>query len=182
MGRLDATDARLLLGLIADARASAVSLAARLGLSRNTVQARLGRLETAHLLRSYEHRVDPAALGYPLTAFLFVRVTQRRLDVIGEDLAAIPEVIEVTGLSGAADLLVRVAAKDDEHLYAIAGRVLAVEGVERTDTALAMRRMVDYRVTPLLRRLAEAGPRRTPVPGGQRVASARGSTSDSTDA
>jgi DNA-binding Lrp family transcriptional regulator len=155
--RFDATDARILLGLIADARASAVSLAGRLGLSRNTVQARLARLETGQMLKSYEHRVDPAALGYPLTAFILARVTQRRLDVIATDLAAIPEVLEVTGLSGAVDLIIRVAATDDEHLYAIAGRVLAVEGVERTETALAMRQLVNYRVAPLLERLVMAG-------------------------
>lgn len=40
---LDATDARLLRELVANPRATGVELAARLGLSRNTVQARLAR-------------------------------------------------------------------------------------------------------------------------------------------
>ena len=74
--RLDPTDARIVLALAADPRSSAIAIADRLGLSRNTVQARLARLESSGVLLSYEHRVDPAALGYPLTAFLFVPSTQ----------------------------------------------------------------------------------------------------------
>jgi hypothetical protein len=41
-----------------------------------------------------------------------------------------------------------------EDLYRIAGQILAVPGVERTSTALVMRQLVDYRITPLLRRVA----------------------------
>jgi len=44
--RVDATDARLLLALSADPRATVLSLAQTLGLARNTVQARLARLES----------------------------------------------------------------------------------------------------------------------------------------
>jgi DNA-binding Lrp family transcriptional regulator len=152
---LDKTDARLLLALTRDPRATVVALAGTLGLSRNTVQARLERLEQRRALTSFEHRVEPSALGYPLTAFVTVRVTQRLLDSVAEELAAIPAVVEVFGLSGVTDLLVRVVARDADDLYRVAGTILATHGVERTETALAMRHMVPYRVTALLRRLAD---------------------------
>jgi DNA-binding Lrp family transcriptional regulator len=152
---LDSTDARLLGALADDPRAPVITLAAALGLSRNTVQARLARLEQRHALTSFEHRVEPAALGYPLTAFMTVTVTQRLLDRVSQALADIPEVVEVFGLSGATDLLVRVVARDADDLYRIAGNVLATRGVERTETALAMRRLVAYRVTGLLQRLVD---------------------------
>jgi DNA-binding Lrp family transcriptional regulator len=84
-----------------------------------------------------------------------VTVTQRLLDRVSQALADIPEVVEVFGLSGATDLLVRVVARDADDLYRIAGNVLATRGVERTETALAMRRLVTYRVTGLLQRLVE---------------------------
>jgi DNA-binding Lrp family transcriptional regulator len=48
--RLDATDARLLLALSADPRATVLSLAQQLGLARNTVQTRLARLESGGVL------------------------------------------------------------------------------------------------------------------------------------
>jgi DNA-binding Lrp family transcriptional regulator len=152
---LDATDARLLLALRDDPRATVLALAERVGLARNTVQARLARLEQGGALTSFEQRIDPAALGYPLTAFITVQVTQRMLAELADSLRAVPEVVEVFGLSGPTDLLVRVVAADAEDLYRIAGQILATPGVERTDTALVMRRLVDHRLTPLLRRLAD---------------------------
>ncbi|MDT7664740.1 MAG: hypothetical protein QOD04_4296, partial [Pseudonocardiales bacterium] len=71
--RADALDARLLLALTEEPRATTVALAERLGLSRNTVQARLAALEARGVLTTFERRIDPAALGYPLTAFVTVQ-------------------------------------------------------------------------------------------------------------
>jgi DNA-binding Lrp family transcriptional regulator len=151
---VDATDAQLLLAMNDEPRATSLALAARLGLSRNTVQARLSKWERVEMLRPFAHRVDPATLGYPLTAFVMARVTQRLLDSVAAELSDIPEVIEVLGISGAVDLLIQVVATDDEDLYEIAGRILSIEGIERTETSLVMRRLVDHRVQPLLERLA----------------------------
>ncbi len=150
---LDGTDARLLLALTEDPRATVLALAERVGLSRNTVQARLARFEERGVLTTFEQRIEPAALGCPLTAFITIRVTQRELDAVGRALTAIPEVLEVFGLSGPTDLLARVVAGDADDLYRIAGQILATPGVERTETALVMRRLVDYRATPLIERL-----------------------------
>ncbi|MFE3195655.1 Lrp/AsnC family transcriptional regulator [Nocardia sp. NPDC059240] len=150
---LDATDARLLLELVANPRATGVELAARLGLSRNTVQARLARWEAAGVLASFERRVDPRALGYSLAAFVAVIVDQHRLDSVVAELAEIPEVTEVCGVSGTTDLTVRVVAVDAEDLYRLTGRILKVPGVERTNMALVMQQLVGPRITPLLDRL-----------------------------
>lgn len=159
---LDATDARLLLALTARPRATVLALADELGISRNTVQARLTRLEQDGLLDSFERRVKPATLGYPLTAFVTTTVTQRMLDEVAAALADIPEVLEVHGMSGQTDLLVHVVAADATDLYRIAGQILAIRGVERTNTALVMLDLVPYRITPLLKRLLpdEASKRR----------------------
>ncbi|MEW2404547.1 Lrp/AsnC family transcriptional regulator [Streptomyces sp. NPDC046862] len=151
---LDATDARILLALDADPRATVVALAERLGLSRNTVQARVARMEQGSALGPFERRVVPKALGYPLTAFITAQVDQHRLAEVSQALAGLAEVVEVFGLSGETDLLVRVVATDAEDLYRIAGQILAVPGIERTTTALAMRELVPHRVTPLLRHAA----------------------------
>ncbi|GAA0964082.1 Lrp/AsnC family transcriptional regulator [Actinocorallia libanotica] len=152
---VDAIDARLLLALADDPRATTVALAERTGIARNTAQTRLTRLERTGALDTFERRVSPEALGYPLTAFITAQVTQRRLDETASALAAVPEVLEVHGISGTVDLLIHVAAKDADDLYRIAGLILAVPGIERSSTALAMRRLVPYRVAPLLRRAAD---------------------------
>ncbi|MEV0579878.1 MULTISPECIES: Lrp/AsnC family transcriptional regulator [unclassified Streptomyces] len=152
--RIDSTDARLLLALTAQPRATTVALAEESGLSRNTVQARLAGLDRSGAVESFERRIDPSALGYPLTAFVTTQVAQRRLAEVANALAAIPEVLQVHGLSGDTDLLVQVVSTDAEDLYRVAGLILDIPGVERTSTALVMRRMVDYRIAPLLRRSA----------------------------
>ena len=148
--RVDSVDARILRALTVDPRATVVALAESTGLARNTVHARLNRLEAEGVLQSLERRIDPVALGYPMTAFIFVTVVQRKLAPIAENLEGIPEVLEVYGLSGVTDLLVHIVARDADDLYRIAGRILDIDGVEKTTTGLAMRRLVDYRLTPLL--------------------------------
>lgn len=149
---IDGLDARLLLKLAGNPRATTVALANEVGIARNTAHARLTRMEQNGALDSPERRINPEALGYPLTAFVTTQVRQHKLDEVAAALAAIPEVLQVHGLSGATDLLVHVVAAGAEDLYRIAGQILAIQHVERTNTALVMRQLVPYRITPLLQR------------------------------
>ncbi len=158
MHPVDTTDTRLLQAISKDPRRTVVALAQKLGLSRNTVQARMVQLEKKGVFLSFERRINTASLGYPLTAFIQVHVQQQRLAAISEHIAAVPEVIEAFGLTGQADILVRVVAVDAEDLFRINGKILSCEGVERCDTSLAMGELVPFRVEPLLAR----GPRTAP--------------------
>lgn len=107
---------------------------------------------------TFERRVDPRALGYPLAAFVAVVVDQHTLDSVVDELAEVPEVTEVCGMTGPTDLTVRVVARDADDLYRIAGRILKIPGVERTNMALVMRQLVGPRTAPLLRRMANPNP------------------------
>lgn len=157
--RVDAIDAKIIKALSDDPRATVIALADTTKVSRNTVQARLSKLESEHVLRSLERRIDPAALGYPLTAFILTRVTQRKLAQIADALEQVPEVIEVHGLGGVTDLMIHVVAREADDLYRVAGRILDIDGVEQTTTSLVMRKLVEYRVTPLLDDLIHRNPR-----------------------
>lgn len=119
---IDPTDARLLLALVTRPRATAIALAGQTGLSRNTVQARLAKLTEEGVLDSFERQVPPAVLGYPLTAYITVQVTQRRLDEVAAALARVPEVLQVDGISGQTDLLVHAVAAGADDLYRTAVR------------------------------------------------------------
>jgi len=150
MGSLDRVDLELLTALADDHRATVVALAERLGLSRNTVQARMLRLERAGIFQSFERAMSPAALGLPIEAMISVIVRQADIPRITAAIAEIPEVIQAHGLSGQVDLLVRVAARDTQHLFDVDARILGVEGVERTETSLVMGEVIGYRVRPIL--------------------------------
>jgi DNA-binding Lrp family transcriptional regulator len=147
---LDRIDLELLKVLASDHRATVVALADRLGLSRNTVQARMARLDKAGAFLSYERAISSDALGFPIEAYISVTLRQHELPRIREQLALVPEVVQAHGLSGAVDLLVRVACRDTQHLFDTDARILAIDGVERTETSLVMGEVIPYRVGPLM--------------------------------
>jgi len=150
MSNLDRFDLELLAALSADPRATVVALAERLGLSRNTVQARMARLERAGVFLSYERAISSSALGFPIEAFISAIVRQADLPRITAELANVPEIVQVHGLSGQVDLLIRVACRDTQHLFDTDARILAIDGIERTETSLVMGEVIGYRVTPLM--------------------------------
>lgn len=164
----DRADANLLLALADSPRATTAGLAERTGISRNTVHARLNRWDEGGAIRGFDRRIDPAYLGYPLRAFVFTRVQQVHLDAVAEHLRSIVEVISVDGISGEDDLLVQVVARDADDMYRVAGRILDIDGVDRTRTSLVMRELVEYRVTQLIEP-DRAGPTRTDNPTSNRT-------------
>ena len=150
MAPLDHVDLELLAALSCDPRATVVALSDRLGMSRNTVQARMARLDKAGVFLSYERSISSRALGFPIEAFINVILRQAALPSITARLARIPEVLQAHGLSGQVDLLVRVACRDTQHLFDTDARILSIEGVDRTETSLAMGGVIDYRLSPLI--------------------------------
>ena len=150
MPGLDRTDLELLHALSGDHRATVVALADKLGLSRNTVQARMSRLEAAGAFLSYERSIGTATLGFPIRACVTVIVRQHELPRIREALAQIPELIQALGLSGSVDLLALVACRDTQHLFDVDARIIAIDGVERKETSLVMDEVIPYRVGPLM--------------------------------
>ena len=159
MHSLDRVDLQLLRALCVEPRSTFVALAQRLGLSRNTVQARMSRLEESNAFLAFDRRINPIALGHPLTAFIQVHLQQKRLSQIVAELTQIPEIVQAHGMSGSTDLLVLVVCTDADDLFRIDGTILACEGVDRTETSLAMGELIPYRITPLLDRVTrERGP------------------------
>jgi DNA-binding Lrp family transcriptional regulator len=94
--------------------------------------------------------LDPAALGYPVTAFVTVEIAQAGHDPIGSRLAEVPEVIEVHTITGAGDLFCRVVARSNPDLQRVIDLIVALEGIERTSTVIALATQVPHRVMPLL--------------------------------
>jgi DNA-binding Lrp family transcriptional regulator len=123
MPGLDRIDLELLAALADDPRVTIVALAERMSLSRNTIQARMARLEQSGVFLSYERAFSPDVLGFPLQAFVSIGVRQTELPRIINELARIPEVVQAHGLSGSIDLLARVACRDARHLFDTDARI-----------------------------------------------------------
>ena len=158
---LDSLDGRIILALDKDPEASALALSRTLGVARNTVHARLARLERSGALRSFSRRLDPAALGYELMAFLSLSISQTRTGSVEDGLAAIPEVIEVHATTGGdADLMAKVVARGTADLYRITNEILEIDGIERTSTAISILELMPPRYDGLISRLSEQESRR----------------------
>ena len=152
MDDLDVT----LLGLFAKApRIGVLEASRRLGVARGTVQARLNKLTAAGVISGWGPQLDPAALGYPVTAFLTLEIRQAAggeggHDRIARHLATIPEVLEAHTITGAGDLWCRVVARSNDDLQRVIDAVLADPGIVRSSTVIALAEQVPYRVLPLL--------------------------------
>jgi DNA-binding Lrp family transcriptional regulator len=165
--RLDELDARILEVFAAEPRVGVLECSRRLGVARGTVQARLDRLTRDGVIRGWGPDLDPAAMGYGVTAFVTLEIRQHQRDLsagraahdaVAEELAAVPELLEAHTTTGAGDMLVRIVARSNSDLQRVIDRLLAAEGVVRASTVIALDTQVSPRVLPLLR---EAAARRT---------------------
>ncbi|WP_206065152.1 Lrp/AsnC family transcriptional regulator [Nocardioides sp. JQ2195] len=155
MDDLDAT----LIGLFAnEPRIGVLEASRRLGVARGTVQARLDKLAASGVVTGWGPDLDPAALGYPVTAFLTLEIRQDATDLGGHDTVArkleqVPEVLEAYTITGAGDMWVRVVARSNVDLQRVIDRVLADPTIVRSTTVIALAEQVPYRTLPLTRAL-----------------------------
>ncbi len=158
-GVVDVLDAALIELLTAEPRVGVLEASRRLGVARGTVQARLERMHQRGVITGYGPEVDPAALGYEVTAFITLEIRQAGgHDPVAERLAAIPEVLEAHTITGSGDMLCRVVARTNADLQRVIDAIVGVAGVVRASTVIALATPVPYRVLPLVRTVA--GPAR----------------------
>src|SRR5919109_267623 len=147
---LDDLDGRLIAALAEMPRAGILELARQLGVARGTVQARLDKLMSRGVVTGFGPDLDLRAMGYGVLAFTTIDIAQGRLGDVVDHLREIPEVLEAHATTGADDLLCRVVARSNDHLQEVLNRILEVQGINRTQTVIALSEQIPYRVTPLL--------------------------------
>ena len=163
-GPIDRLDARLVELLAAEPRVGMLEASRRLGVARGTVQARLDRLQARGVVTGYGPDVNPVALGYRVTGFVTLEIRQvGGHDPVAERLAGIPEVLEVHTITGPGDMLCRVVARTNADLQRVIDSIVAVAGVVRAATVIALDTPVPYRILPLVH--AAAGGTARPVGG-----------------
>jgi len=152
---VDQLDARLIELLSAEPRIGVLESSRRLGVARGTVQARLDRLAERGVIMGYGPDIDPAALGYSVTAFVTLELRQAGgRDQVAERLALIEEILEAHTVTGPGDIVCRVVARTNADLQRVIDAIVAVPGVVRTSTVIALASAVAYRTIPLVRAAA----------------------------
>jgi len=135
---MDALDRQIVAALDSTTRPNVLELSRRLGVARNTVQARLDHLHDGGVVRGYGPVLDLPALGYAVLAFSTLEIAQGSEKAVIAGLGEIDEVVETHKTTGPGDLLVRVVARTNDHLNDVIERILAMPGIVRTTTSLAL--------------------------------------------
>jgi len=155
---VDDLDATLLHLLAAERRIGVLEASRRLGVARGTVQARLDKLVAGGVISGWGPKLEPEALGYPVTAFLTLEIRQGAgHESVARHLATIPEVLEAFTITGAGDMWARVVARSNSDLQRVIDAVLSDAGIVRSSTVIALATQIPYRVLPLMD-AAVAGP------------------------
>jgi DNA-binding Lrp family transcriptional regulator len=152
---IDALDGRLIALLEAEPRIGVLEASRRLGVARGTVQARLDRLRERGVVRGFGPQVDPAALGYPVTAFATLEIRQGQGADVRAHLAGVPEVLELHTITGEGDMLCRLVARSNADLQRVIDRVVGIDGIVRASTAIALENPVRMRIIPLVEQAAQ---------------------------
>ena len=151
MSSLDALDARIMLLFAQEPRVGVLEASRRLGVARGTVQARLDRLEATGVITGWSPTLDPAALGFPVSAFATLEITQAGgHQPVAEHLRQIPEVLEAHTITGTADLIVRLVARSNADLQRVIDQVVGSPRVVRASTVIVLATEIAPRVTTLL--------------------------------
>ncbi len=147
---IDQLDARLIEVLRENPRIGLLEVARQLQVARGTVQARLAKLEARGIITGHGPEVDPTALGYTITAFVFIELAQGRLAEAVAVMDAMPEVLEADAISGPQDVICRLVARDTEHLQELVNELLRTPAIRRCTSYIALSRQVPPRTGPLV--------------------------------
>jgi DNA-binding Lrp family transcriptional regulator len=145
---LDPLDRAVVGCLVVDARSTFAEIGAQVGLSASAVKRRVDRLVAEGAIRGFTAMVDPQALGWRTEAYVHVFCKGK---VLAGDLrkafVAIPEVAGACTLTGQADALLHVLARDVDHLEQVLGQIRAVPSVDATRSEIVLSKLIS-RTTP----------------------------------
>lgn len=142
---MDETDLRLL--ELADHGVTRYSLLAKeLDMPLSTVHSRMKRMELDRVIRGYRADIDWKKAGLNLTAFVLIKADVARLrgtgktqDTLLEELLETEYVDQGYVITGEADLLIRITARDSAHLKDILLKDIdSMDGITGTRTIIVL--------------------------------------------
>jgi Lrp/AsnC family leucine-responsive transcriptional regulator len=156
---LDDIDLQILDLLQANARETQVEIAKAVGLAPSAVQERIRKLEARGTLRGYAADIDARVLGLGLLAFVAVRTEESSSEnAIAQLLSNHSEVLEVHHVAGDDCYLIKVRARDAEHLgQMLRTRFARIPGVRSTRTTIVLETVKETSRLPIPKRPRGAG-------------------------
>src|SRR3954468_12898290 len=139
---IDDIDRKILRVIQQDARRSAESIGADVGLSASAVQRRVARLREEGVITAEVAIVDPKSVGRSLTMIVDIEVERERpelMAVLKRWIAAEPAIQEAWYVTGDGDFVLIVTARDVEDYDALMQKLVAENSnVRRFRTRVAL--------------------------------------------
>jgi len=143
---LDEIDRGILAVLELDGRATFAEIGDKVGLSAPAAKRRVDRLLADRVISGFTALFDPAAMGWATEAFVEVRChgTVSPAD-LRKAWQGIPEIVGAYTVTGPADALLHVRARDVGHLEEAVERVRDEANIAATDSVIVLSRLVERR-------------------------------------
>jgi Lrp/AsnC family leucine-responsive transcriptional regulator len=155
---LSATDARVLEVLQRDGRRPYAELGVEIGMSGPSAHERVKKLEARGVIRGYAAVLDPTAVGLGILGFSWItQAPGTAATDLTDDFAAIPEIEECHHISGEADYLVKIRARDTRDFERVLRQVQATRHVFTTQTDIVLSSGFERRPFRLTAETGEAG-------------------------
>ena len=123
-----------------NARETQADIARAVGLAPSAVLERIRKLEARGVIKGYGAQIDARALGQGMLAFVAVRGSESASEErVAQALAALPEVLEVHLVAGDDCYLIKIRARDAEHLgVLLRTKIGRIAGVRSTRTTIVL--------------------------------------------
>ena len=141
MEKIDKLDRQILSIISKNARIPFKEVAEVCGVSRAAIHQRVQRLIDMNVILGSGYHINPKILGYETCAYIGVTLERGSMykDVVPE-FAQIPEIVEVNFTTGPYTMMVKLYARNNEHLMELLnGKIQAIPGVTETETLIALR-------------------------------------------
>ena len=137
---IDNLDTKILQMLVDNGRKPFLEIARECGVSGAAIHQRIAKLQARNILEGSRALIKPTTLGYDTCAFVGISLkdTDQFTSVV-EKLKKIPEVVECHYTTGQYDMLIKVYAKDNEHLLHLIHEKIQPLGILRTETLVSFR-------------------------------------------
>ena len=149
MDRIDDLDLKILSELSNDASISVPKLSKKVNINASVVYSRIKRLIKRGLIKKFTVIINDEALGLNVKALTGINMDSKLRDNVLNELFKVPEVREVTEVTGRFDVLVTMNARSlDEMHQLISEKVGRIEGVQKTETFIEMRKTARELIYP----------------------------------
>jgi DNA-binding Lrp family transcriptional regulator len=132
----DSTDQRLIALLRQDARLPVATLAAKLGVSRGTVNNRLAKLQKAGVIVGFTVQLRPDAQPDQIRAWMGIDVEGNQTREVVAHLLGEPGVASLHDTNGRWDLLAELRASTMQELSQVLERIRLLKGIRGTETSI----------------------------------------------